>query len=143
MTATVANTIFGAMEGKAVNWDRMIDGVVIKLADHVGKSKSSLISPYLFHLYFHHEVLSPNEIVTYNIGLEILKFGLTGELEPDHPKLDKEEIPDEEPLEIQNVKWNSIDLESQGKAPVPNPVDLTPVKEEEKLPRPEFFDRGF
>lgn len=102
VTITVANTIFGAMEDRAVNSDRVIGGVVTKLVDHVGKSKSSPISPYL----------SPDEIVTYNIGLEILKFGLTGKLELDHPKSNEEEIPDEEPLEIQNVKRKSKDPRS-------------------------------
>lgn len=85
----------------------MIEAVVTKLADHVVKSKSNPINPYLFRLYHHREVLLSDEIVTFNIGSEILKYGLTNKLEPGNPKSDEEENPKEEPPETQSTRQKS------------------------------------
>ena len=45
------------------------------------KLKAAPIGPYLFHLYMGHEVLNGEEMVAYEIGLDLLKYDCT--LEPD------------------------------------------------------------
>jgi hypothetical protein len=77
----VANTIFGAMEGKPVNWGKVIGAVVSKLAPNVGKAKTSPIGPYLFHLYHYVKLLSDAKMVEYNTGSTILHYGLTDKVE--------------------------------------------------------------
>jgi len=42
VTATVGNTIFGAMEGRFVHWEKIIGGVVAKLVGNLGKAKMTL-----------------------------------------------------------------------------------------------------
>jgi len=40
-----------------------------KLDEHVAKSKFIPISPYLFHLYHHAEVLNNTKVVAYDTGV--------------------------------------------------------------------------
>ncbi len=77
----VANTIFGAIEGRPIHWGKVIGAVVSKLATHVGKAKTIPIGPYLLHLYHYAELLSNAKMVEYNIGTTILHYGLTDEVE--------------------------------------------------------------
>ncbi len=88
---TVANTIFGAMEGRLVNWGKVIGAVVSKLATDVGKAKTNPIGPYLFHLYHHAKLLSDVEMVEYNTGSTILQYNLTQEVEAEQPLIKEEE----------------------------------------------------
>lgn len=127
VTVMVANTIFGAMEGRVVRWGKVIGDVVAKLAGHVAKSKYSPISPYLYHLYHHKEVLALDEIVTYNTGSKILKYGLTNELEPDHPESKEEKEAEakeakEDALERWGRRRKSIDPAARRTPPCPEPT---------------------
>lgn len=55
-----------------MNWGEIIHGIVAKLAKNATRNKTNPISPYLFHLYHAHDVLSPEEIVVYNTGVALL-----------------------------------------------------------------------
>ena len=61
----------------------MLQTVVAKLMEGARKLKATPIGPYLFHHYMGQEVLSTEEIVAYNIGLDLLKYNCTPELDPD------------------------------------------------------------
>ena len=47
------------------------------------KLKATPIGPYLFHLYMRQEALSGEEMVAYDIGLNLLKYDCTPELDLD------------------------------------------------------------
>ena len=81
---TVGITIFGALLGKwKVNWEIVLQAVVAKLVEGARKLKATLIGPYLFHLYMGLEVLNGEEMVAYEIGLDLLKYNCTSEPDPD------------------------------------------------------------
>ena len=83
VTVTIGNTIFGALLGeRKVDWGIVLQVVVAKLVDGARKLKAMPIGPYMFHLYMGQEVLSADEIVVYNIGLDLLKYDCTPEPEP-------------------------------------------------------------
>ena len=64
----------------------MLQAVVSKLVEEAQKLKAMPIGPYMFYLYMEQEVLSVDEIVAYDIGLDLLKYDCTPEPEP---KLDQ------------------------------------------------------
>ena len=83
-TVTISNTIFGALLGEwKVDWGVVLQAVVAKLVEGARKLKASPIGPYLFHLYRGQELLSKEEMVAYEIGLDLLKYGCTLEPDPD------------------------------------------------------------
>ena len=45
-----------------------------KLVEGARKLKAMLIGPYLFHLYMGQEALNGEEMVAYEIGLDLLKY---------------------------------------------------------------------
>ena len=47
------------------------------------KLKATPIGPYMFHLYMGQEVLNKEEMVAYEIGLDLLKYDCTPEPDPD------------------------------------------------------------
>ena len=77
LSITMANTIFGAMFGvRSVNWGRTIQEFVKKSLPHIGR-KPSFLSPYILHLYQHHECVNEAEedmlaIAEYEV---VYKFG--------------------------------------------------------------------
>ena len=82
---TVGNTIFGALLGeRKVDWGVVLKAVVAKLVEGARKLKATPIGPYLFHLYMGQEVLNGEEMVAYDIGLDLLKYNCTPEPNPDH-----------------------------------------------------------
>ena len=84
VTVTVGNTIFGALLGEwKVDWGVVLQAVVAKLVEGARKLKATPIGPYLFHLYWGQELLSGEEMVAYEIGLDLLKYGCTPEPDPD------------------------------------------------------------
>ena len=86
VTVTVGNTIFGALLGeRKVNSGVIVQPIVTKLMDGVRKLKAMPIRPYLFYLYIRQEVLHREEMVAYDIGLDLLKFDFTPEPELDQP----------------------------------------------------------
>ena len=84
VTVTVGNTIFGALLGeRKVDWGIVLQAVVAKVVEGARKLKAMAIGPYLFHLYRGQELLSREEMVAYEIGLDLLKYGCTLEPDPD------------------------------------------------------------
>ena len=57
--------------------------MVAKLVEGARKLKATPIGPYLFHLYMGQEVLNGEEMVAYEIGLDLLKYNCTPEPYPD------------------------------------------------------------
>ena len=81
---TVGNTIFGALLGeRKVDWGILLQAVVAKLMDGVWKFKATPIGSYLFHLYMGQELLNGEEMVAYEIGLDLLKYDCMPDLDPD------------------------------------------------------------
>jgi hypothetical protein len=79
ITVTWDNTIFGALNGeRKVNWARVITTLVVQLATQVGKSRASLICPFLYHLYERKELLRPEEEKAWKIQEGMLKYGESG-----------------------------------------------------------------
>jgi hypothetical protein len=73
---TWGNTIFGALNGgRKVNWARIITNLVIQLAARVGKSRTSPICPFLYHLYERKELLKPEDEKSWRIQEGMLKYG--------------------------------------------------------------------
>ena len=95
----VGNTIFGALLGEQkVDWGVVLQAVVAKLVEGARKLKAMLIGPYLFHLYMGQEVVNREEMVAYDIGLDLLKYDCTSEPDPDQDqgsptRLDPERSP--------------------------------------------------
>ena len=84
VTVTVGNTVFGALLGeRKVDWGILLQSVVAKLVDGVRKFKATPIGPYLFHLYMGQELLNGEEMVTYEIGLDLVKYDCTPDPDPD------------------------------------------------------------
>ena len=83
VTVMVGNTIFGALLGeRRVDWGIVLQAVVAKLVEGARKLKATPIGPYLFHLYMGQEVLNGEEMVAYEIGLDLLKCDCIPELDP-------------------------------------------------------------
>ena len=84
VTVTVGNTIFGALLGeRKVDWGIVLQAVVAKLVEGARKLKATPIGPYLFHLYMGQELLNGEEMVAYEISLDLLKYDCTPEPDPD------------------------------------------------------------
>ena len=93
VTITVGNTIFGALSGeRPVDWGVVVKDLVQRLLSGMGRSKSTPICPYVFHLYHSHDLLLPAE-KEYRIKEALLKHNVKseGEEDPENP-----EDPDEE-----------------------------------------------
>ena len=85
VTVMVGNTIFGALLGdQKVNWGIVFQSVIAKLVESTKKNKATSIRPYLFHLYVAHDVLLSEEMVAYDIILDMLKYDCTSESDPDY-----------------------------------------------------------
>jgi hypothetical protein len=61
-----------------VNWARIITNLVIQLASKVGKSRTSPICPFLYHLYERKELLKQEEERTWKIQEGMMKYGEFG-----------------------------------------------------------------
>ena len=87
VTVTVGNTISGALLGeRRVDGGILLQTVVTKLVEGARKLKATSIRPYLFHLYMEQEVFSTEEIVAYDIKLDLFKYDCTPELDSDQDK---------------------------------------------------------
>ena len=66
VTITIANTIFGALDKcRLVDWWLVFKDLVHKLVRGAGKSKSTPICSFLFHLYYSHDLLTDEEETDY------------------------------------------------------------------------------
>ena len=87
VTVMVGNTVFGALLGeRKVDWGIVLQVVVAKLVEGARKLKATPIGPYLFHLYMGQEVLNGEEMMAYNISLDLLKYNCTPEPDPDQDR---------------------------------------------------------
>ena len=85
ITVTLANTIFGALEGdRKVSWGSVVKDVVNRMAAGVGKSKPSGISPFFFHLYHSLDLLRSYEETKYKTVEVMLEYNISPE-----PKVEK------------------------------------------------------
>ena len=128
VTVTVGNTIFGALLGeRKVDWGILLQAVVTKLVDGVRKFKAMPIGPYLFHLYKGHELLNGEEMVAYEIGLDLLKYNCTPDPDPDQGQ-DSPTRSDPIPSpSAKQYKWKKEDRpgSSQDRGNRKKPKDLT------------------
>ena len=74
-----------------------------KLVEGARKLKATPIGSYLFHLYMGQEVLNGEEMVAYEIGLDLLKYNCT--LEPD-PDQDRDSPTRSDPAPSTSAKHN-------------------------------------
>ena len=102
---TVGNTIFGALLGEwKVDWGIVLQAVVAKLVEGARKLKATPIGPYLIHLYMGLEVLNREEMVAYEIGLDLLKYDCTPEPDPDQ---DQDSLTRSDPAPSTYAKHNT------------------------------------
>ena len=148
ITITVGNTIFGALSGeRPVGWGIVVKDVVKRLLSGMGKSKATLIYPYMFHLYHSHELLLPAEKKEYQIHEALLKHNVESKEDEDpaspaNPD-EKESTDDSEcknltPSEIREVqKQEAARLK---KSPINRrkqpPAPKDPVTSKRKSPAP-------
>ena len=104
VTVTVGNTIIGALLGeRKVDWGIILQAVVAKLVEGAQKLKATPIEPYLFHLYMGQEVLNGEEMVAYEIGLDLLKYDCTPEPDPDQ---NQDSLTRSDPAPSTSAKYN-------------------------------------
>lgn len=121
VTAQVANTIFGAFKDRPVHWGKCLTHLIGKMVEHVAPGKPSPISAYLFHLYSVNDVMTKEEVVSYDVGYNILKYNFTDEVgkekdsEPD-PEGGEENVADapQDPEDRQTI----ADPEVRGNQPL-------------------------
>ena len=134
ITITVGNTIFGALLGEQkVDWGVVLQTVVAKLLKEARKLKATPIGPYPFHLYMGQEVLNGEELVAYQIGLDLLKYDCTPEPNPDQDQ-DSPTRSDPAPnTSAKHNKWKKGDRpgSSQKRADWNKAKELTQQKLEE------------
>ena len=84
VTITVGNTIFGALSGeRPVDWEIVVKDLVQRLLSGMGKSKATLICPYVFHLYQSHKLLLPAEKKEYRIQEALVKHNVESDEDED------------------------------------------------------------
>ena len=98
VTITIGNTIFGALSGeRPVDWGILVKDLVQRLLSGMGKSKATLICPYIFHLYHSHELLLLAEKKEYRIQEALVKHNV--EFEEDEDSLSPANPNEEESLD--------------------------------------------
>ena len=110
VTITVGNTIFGALSGeRPVDWEIVVKDLVQRLLSEMGKLKATPICPYVFHLYYLHELLLSAEKKEYRIKEALLKHNvdLEGEEDPEDPE-DPEEAESLDDLECESLTSGEI-----------------------------------
>ena len=120
VTITIANTIFGALGERKVSWGVVIQGAVSKLAEGIlSRGRTSVISPYLFHLYKFYDILTVNELCAYNSALNLQLYNLSAEYEKEMRQSEHEgETPEpKEPTPEKKGHRKNTDPEGRGKKP--------------------------
>ena len=84
VTRTIGNTIFGALSGeRPVDWGRVFSELVQRLVGGAGKSKSTPICPFLYHLYECKGLLTEEEETDYTTAKELNRYGISPEWDQD------------------------------------------------------------
>ena len=106
VTITVGKMIFGALSReKLVDWGIVVKDLVQRLLSGMGKSKSTPICPYIFHLYHSHELLLPAEKKEYRIQEALVKHNVESEEDED---LTSPANPDEEESSDDSDEYESL-----------------------------------
>jgi len=101
VTITLGSTILGALNcNRKVNWSIIFSELVGQLVSRMGKSRATPLSPYLFHLYQHNQLLTVEEEKVWRDHEYLWRYGDSDEEEEDATGSDSEE--DEEPLKPLN-----------------------------------------
>ena len=80
VTLTIGNTIFGALSGeRPVDWAKIFSELVQRLVVGAGKSKSTPICPFLYHLYESKGLLTEEEKTDYTTAKELNRYRITPE----------------------------------------------------------------
>ena len=83
VTMMVGNTVFGALLGdRPVHWGLLLYDVVARMVGLVAKGKSTMVCPFMFHLYKERQVLWAPELATYTLAMEMVKYDCTPDPEP-------------------------------------------------------------
>ena len=157
VTITVGNTIFGALSGeRPVDWGIVVKDLVQRLVSGMGKSKATLICPYIFHLYHSHELLLPTEKKEYRTKETLLKYNVESKEDEDPDSLanpdEKESLDDlnkcdslssREIQEIQKQDAAKLKKSPMNKRKQP-PATKEPLANKRKSPPPlEGPDRSY
>ena len=152
VTITVENTIFEALsEERLVDLGQVVKDVVQRLFAEMGKSKATLICPFIFHMYHTHEVLLPAKKKEYRIAEALLKHNVEPEEEEEDPKdpedpkdsedSNRESLSSKEIREIQKQEFSHLKKSPRNKRVSPTAKD--PVAKR-KTPTPlEGPDRNY
>ena len=75
VTRTLENTIFGALSReRSVDWFRIFMELVNRLVGGAGKTKPTLICPFLYHLYESKGLLTEDEETDYKAVQELNQY---------------------------------------------------------------------
>lgn len=92
VTATLASTIILSYTGRrSPNWAKLVRDVVAKLALYLGRSKPSPLSPYLYHLYNTHSLLSEAELIEWDTQKNLQEFASSESEQEERPDEEEEE----------------------------------------------------
>ena len=107
ITIMIGNTIFEALSWeRLVDWRFVVKDLVQRLLSEIGKSNATPICPYVFHLYYSHELLLPAEKKEYQIKEALLKHNV--ELEREEDPEDPEEAEDSNDSECESLSSGEI-----------------------------------
>ena len=84
VTRMIGNTIFGALSGeRPVHWSKVFSELVQWLVGGAGKSKSTPICPFLYHLYECKGLLTEEEETDYTTAKELNRYRISPERDQD------------------------------------------------------------
>ena len=84
VTRTLGNTIFEAMSGeRSVDWSVIFMELVNRLVGGAGKTKSTPICPFLYHLYESKGLLTEEEETDYKAAQELNRYRITPDRDPE------------------------------------------------------------
>ena len=111
VTITVGDTIFEALFGeRPVDWGVVLKDLVQRLLSGMDRSKATPICPYVFHLYYSHELLLQAEKKEYRIKEALVKHSVEseGEEDPESPKDPEEEEESSDDSECESLTSGEI-----------------------------------
>ena len=108
VTCTLGNTIFGALSGeRSVDWSIIFMELVNRLVGEAGKTKSTPIYPFLYHLYESKGLLTEDKEIDYKAAQKLNQYRIT----PDRDLKSESEIrliagpePNQVPAPVNQVK---------------------------------------
>ena len=84
VTCTLGNTIFGALSGeRSVDWSIIFMELVNQSVGGAGKTKPTLICPFLYYLYKSKGLLIEDEETDYKAAQELNRYRITPDRDPE------------------------------------------------------------